>query len=41
MDPLDTIWSFGYGSNMHVESLRSKKGIQVLGKYFASFLTQI
>ncbi len=27
----DEIWSFGYGSNMDVESVQAKKGIQILG----------
>ena len=26
----DTIWSFGYGSNMDVESVANKKGVEVL-----------
>ena len=28
----ETMWSFGYGSNMDVESVMSKKGIRVLGE---------
>ena len=28
----DTIWSFGYGSNMDVESVQEKKLIKVIGK---------
>ena len=28
----ETIWSFGYGSNMDVKALEAKKKVQVLGK---------
>ena len=29
----DTIWSFGYGSNMDVKALQAKKSVKVLGKW--------
>ena len=29
----DTIWSFGYGSNMDVVAMEAKKSVKVLGKY--------
>ena len=31
MSNTDTYWSFGYGSNMDVEFVESKKGLKVLG----------
>ena len=30
----ETIWSFGYGSNMDVVALEAKKKVKVLGKLF-------
>ena len=30
----ETIWSFGYGSNMDVKALEAKKHVKVIGKYF-------
>ena len=30
----ETIWSFGYGSNMDVKALEARKGVKVLGKYY-------
>lgn len=29
----ETIWSFGYGSNMDVKALEAKKHVKVIGKY--------
>ena len=31
---LETIWSFGYGSNMDIKALEARKGVKVLGKYY-------
>ena len=28
----DCLWSFGYGSNMDVKALESKKHVKVIGK---------
>ena len=30
----ETIWSFGYGSNMDVKALEAKKHVKVIGKCF-------
>ena len=32
----ETIWSFGYGSNMDVKALEAKKHVKVIGKYLSS-----
>ena len=31
----ETIWSFGYGSNMDVKALEAKKHVKVIGKYLS------
>ena len=37
----ETIWSFGYGSNMDVVALEAKKKVKVLGKLFYSIIVAI
>ena len=37
----ETIWSFGYGSNMDVVALEAKKKVKVLGKLFYSIIVGI
>ena len=34
----DTIWSFGYGSNMDVVAMEAKKSVKVLGEYCFSVI---
>ena len=34
----ETIWSFGYGSNMDVVALEAKKKVKVLGKLFYNYI---
>ena len=37
----ETIWSFGYGSNMDVVALEAKKKVKVLGKLLYSIIVAI
>ena len=37
----ETIWSFGYGSNMDVVAMEAKKKVKVLGKLFYSIIVGI
>ena len=34
----ETIWSFGYGSNMDVVALEAKKKVKVLGKLLYNYI---
>ena len=37
----ETIWSFGYGSNMDVVAMEAKKKVKVLGKIFYPIIVAI
>jgi hypothetical protein len=37
----ETVWSFGYGSNMDVVALEVKKKVKVLGKLFYFIIVAI
>ena len=37
----ETIWSFGYGSNMDVVAMEAKKKVKVLGKIFCPIIVAI
>jgi hypothetical protein len=37
----ETIWSFGYGSNMDVVAMEAKKKVKVLGKLVYSIIVGI
>ena len=37
----ETIWSFGYGSNMDVVAMEAKKKVKVIGKIFYPIIVAI